>query len=112
MANAVVTILFLSLAPAAVDEPPLFSRPSAHFYNAVGEQIRVEMSANPTDVRVEQELTLTIQIHGAANPDQIRRPDLRTLDDFANRFHIDDLDDGRASAPCVFRYKLRPKNES
>ena len=111
---AIATIVLLSLSPAAADDVPLFGRPSVHYYDAIGEQIRVEMSAAPTDVRVEQELALTVRVTGAANPRQVRRPDLRAIDDFAARFHVDDLDDGPAPATAdrVFRYKLRPKNES
>jgi hypothetical protein len=112
--TAIVTILILSLSPATTADAPLFGRPSAHYYDAVGENIRVEMSAVPTEIRVEQELTLTVRVRGASNPSQIRRPDLRTLDDFSNRFYIDDLDEGPApvTSDRTFRYKLRPKNES
>src|SRR5205814_8781115 len=90
MINVIATILLSLFAPAVADDPPVFGRPSAHYYDAVGEQIHVEMSANPAELRVEQELTLAVRVTGAANPDQIRRPDLRDLDDFAARFHIDD----------------------
>ena len=107
-----VLISFLLVLPTS--EAPLVGRPREHFYNAVGQQVRVELIAAPTDVRVEDELTLTIQITGAANPEQIERPDLRTLDEFASRFHIDDLDEGTPQESPTgarnFRYRLRPKN--
>lgn len=109
--TALVTLS--ALLPAV--EAPLVGRPREHFYNAVGQPVRVDLSATPTDVRVEDELTLTIQISGAANPEQVERPDLRTLDEFASRFHIDDIDEDipKETAPGMrtFRYRLRPKND-
>jgi hypothetical protein len=112
-------LIFLSILAVStfvsVTEAPLVGRPREHFYNAVGEQVRVELHANPTDVRVEDSLTLTIQINGAVNPDQVERPDLRALEEFASRFHIDDLDEASAketpTGVRLFRYRLRPKNE-
>jgi hypothetical protein len=99
----------------SADDTPLVGRPREHYYNAVGEHVRVTMSAAPVDVRVEDELTLTISISGAANPHQIDRPDLRQLEDFAQRFHIDNIDEVADTATAIetrtFRYRLRPKNE-
>jgi hypothetical protein len=109
-----LSIIAVSIFVSATDAP-LVGRPREHFYNAVGQHVRVELSATPTDVRVEDELTLTIQITSAANSEQIERPDLRTLDEFASRFHIDDLDEGAPKesqvGARVFRYRLRPKND-
>src|SRR5262249_3838370 len=51
-------------------------------------------------------------ITGAANPEQIERPDLKQLPDFATRFHIDDLpEDAPPKGERIFRYRLRPKSE-
>jgi hypothetical protein len=112
-------LIFLSILAVSsfvsATEAPLVGRPREHFYNAVGQHVRVELSATPTDVRVEDELTLAIQISGAVKPEQIERPDLRSLDEFASRFHIDDLDEGgpkeSPNGVRTFRYRLRPKNE-
>lgn len=104
--------MYLLLTSAA--EAPLVGRPSDHYYNAVGEQVRVTVSARPTDVRVEDDIQFVVHIAGATNAEQIRRPDLRELDEFASRFHIDDLDEGpdtgTARGERTFRYRLRPKN--
>jgi hypothetical protein len=102
--------LLLMLTPVA--EAPVVGRPSEHFYGAVGEQVRVAMKASPTQLRVEEPLDLTLVIAGAANAEQIERPDLKQLPDFATRFHIDDLpEDAPPKGERVFRYHLRPKSE-
>jgi hypothetical protein len=108
--------LYGSILPATASEAPLVGRPRDYFFGAIGEQVRVEMSAQPTqNLRVEDDLTLTFVIHGAENPEQIQRPDLRQLDEFASQFYIDDLDDGPDPALArrerSFRYRLRPKSE-
>ncbi|HEV3145351.1 MAG TPA: hypothetical protein VGZ47_15775 [Gemmataceae bacterium] len=109
-----LSILAISTFVSAT-EAPLVGRPREHFYNAIGQHVRVELSATPTDVRAEDELTLSIQISGAVNSEELERPDLRTLDEFASRFHINDLDEGSARQTQAgernFRYRLRPKNE-
>jgi hypothetical protein len=109
--------LYGSILPATASEAPLVGRPRDYFFGAIGEQVRIEMSAQPTqNLRVEDDLTLTFVIHGAENSEQIQRPDLRQLDEFASKFYIDDLDDGPDPALArrerSFRYRLRPKNES
>jgi len=104
-------ILFiLSLVPSA--GAPLVGRPREHFYGAVGERVRVELRALPTELSVEEPLTLTLVVHGADNAEALNRPDLKLLPEFASRFHIDDIaDDGPPRSPRRFRYRLRPKNE-
>jgi hypothetical protein len=104
-----VALLALSLVPV---DAPVVGRPREHFYGAVGERLRLTMSASPTEVRAEDPLVLTIAITGAANPEQIERPDLKQLPEFANRFHIDDLpEDAPPAGQRVFRYHLRPKTD-
>ena len=109
-----VSLCLCGSIPAS--EAPLVGRPRDYFFGAIGERVRVEMTAEPKNVRVEDDLTLTFVIHGADNPEQIQRPDLRQFDEFASRFHIDDLDDGPdptlARGKRSFRYRLRPKRES
>jgi hypothetical protein len=93
-------------------DAPVVGRPSAHFYGAIGEQVRVEMKASPVELRVEDPLVLTLLITGATNPERIERPDLHQLPEFAQRFHIDDLpEDAPPQGQRVFRYGLRPKTE-
>ncbi|MFL5341783.1 MAG: hypothetical protein ACJ8F7_16685 [Gemmataceae bacterium] len=113
---AVSLVVVAALAPASATDAPLIGRPRDYFFGAIGERVRVEMTAVPTDVRVEDELTLTISIRGASNPGEIQRPDLAQLDEFASRFHTDDISDGPDPALSrgerSFRYRLRPKTES
>jgi hypothetical protein len=102
--------LLIALSPAV--EAPVVGRPSEHFYGAVGEQVRVAMKASPTQLRAEEPLDLTLVITGAVNAEQIERPDLKQLPDFATRFHIDDLpEDAPPKGERIFRYRLRPKSE-
>ncbi len=104
-----LSILLLALTPA---DAPVVGRPREHFYGAVGEPVRIEMKASPTQLRAEDPFDLTLVITGAANPEQIERPDLKQLPDFAQRFHIDDLpEDAPPKGQHIFRYRLRPKSE-
>src|SRR6516162_5418477 len=100
------------MAPA---EAPLVGRPSDYFYNAIGQHVRLEMSAKPTEVEVEGGIELILRVTGAENPAEIHRPDLRQVDEYARAFHIDDLDEssnaGIEAGSRTFRYHLRPKNE-
>ena len=104
--------MLVSLAAAAVD-PPLVGRPRDHFYGAVGKQVRVTLAASRSQVRVEEELTLTLHVSGVMNAERIERPDLRQLGDYDDAFYIDDLDDGPETPRTerYFRYRLRPKHE-
>jgi hypothetical protein len=93
-------------------EAPLVGRPEEHFHGAVGEHVRVELSASPTEVLVEQPFVLTLTILGADNPERIERPDLQRFPEFGTRFHIEDIrDDGLMTGKRVFQYRLRARNE-
>src|SRR5262245_9591513 len=99
---------------ATPDEAPLVGRPAEHFYGAVGERVRVEVSADRTELRAEERLTLTVRVSGAANPAKLQRPDLRQVPEFADRFHIDAAgpDGPEPNSPDGARayvYELRPK---
>jgi hypothetical protein len=77
------------------------------------------MQARPTEVRAGDPLTLTVRITADGVPQRPpRRPDLRRLSHFAERFHIErsscdrpdrTLPDGRG---WEFDYRLRPKSQA
>ena len=75
----------------------------------------IEMSAAPLEVRVEDELTLTLLVQGASNPEQIQRPDLSQIDEFApvpHRRFGRRRRSGVSRRERSFHYRLRPKNEA
>lgn len=95
---------------ATVVEPPVAGRP-ANYWGAIGSQFRVRMRAEPTRLRAEDPLILTVSITGNGNLEEIQRPDLRRLPRFVGQFHIDTLADRhiRAAKTREFDYRLRPR---
>jgi hypothetical protein len=85
-----------------------------YFDGAVGSRFRVQMRATPTDLLAEDPLLLTIRVTGTGNVQEIRRPDLRRLPRFSQRFHIENLTDRFLSAEQSqeFDYRLRPRTAS
>jgi hypothetical protein len=109
-----VTLLLASALPAArADEPPVKNRP-AHFNGAVG-SFQVTLEAKPTELRTDQTLTLMVRIlptGPVAQPP--RRPNLRDVPAFDERFYIENLPDpagARADGdPWEFVYRLKPRD--
>jgi hypothetical protein len=103
------------------DEPPVRNRP-ARFSGAVG-SFDIHMDIDPSEVHGDQAVTLTVRIE-ATGPvrEPPSRPNLRDLNEFTERFYIENLpgpDDhpeeqaaggGDAKGPWVFRYRLRPRS--
>jgi hypothetical protein len=107
------------------DEVPLVGRPvefpfsqaSAGFARQGGELLapfRVEATATPRRVEVEQPVTLTVTIRAVA-PVRLppRRIDLREVPAFSRHFHVEDVTDGKKErlGPTAWRwtYRLRPR---
>jgi hypothetical protein len=93
----------------AVD-PPVVGRPT-DFSGAIGGPFVVSLSAEPTQLTVEQPLTLTLRIVGPGNLRELPRPALGKLDSFRG-FAVDELDDEYHDGPPptrTFRYRLRPR---
>jgi hypothetical protein len=91
-------------------EPPVAGRP-AHFSGAIG-SYKVEMRADPTTLKAEDALTLTVRITGKDRLKGVSRPDLGRISRFARQFHIEnaserDLPDELARE---FDYCLRPRS--
>jgi hypothetical protein len=114
--------LLLLLSPSfllpqivAQEEAPLINQPSANFYHAQGRAVKVAWSVEPKVIPEGGELTATLTITGATNPQRIVRPDLKKLIDFQSRFAITDNVDpppGKGAMEVKFSYKLRPQNRS
>jgi hypothetical protein len=106
-------LLAPALPAAGVEEPPVKNRP-AHFNGAVG-SFQVTMEARPTELRTDQTLALTVRIvptGPVAQPP--RRPNLRDVPAFDERFYIENLPDPAGahtdSKRWEFVYRLKPRD--
>lgn len=98
--------------PLSID-PPLVGRPDG-FSNIVG-KYDIQVSAEPTDVRVEEPITLRVRIIGSG-PEKYE-PDRKHLDLFPNwdnDFYVQEMRDEhrmeRDKMTWLFVYRLKPKN--
>lgn len=101
-------LLFLCCLTLAADvEPPLVGRPE-NFSGAIG-VYKISMEATPTEVEVEQSITLTVRITGSAGLQGVKRPDLRRLPRFAQRFNVQNLGERQPTKEIQeYDYRLRP----
>ena len=101
-----VSCLMLLLAfGVARAQPPLFEPPQG-FYKARGNPVAATWSVDRTTLPENESITATLTIAGATNPQDIVRPDLAKIREFADRFQIENVP-GRSP---TFAYKLRPRN--
>jgi hypothetical protein len=95
------------------EEPPVRNRP-ARFSGAVG-TFAVKATATPTELHVEQPLTLTLHVTAVTPPRQPpRRPDLRDLPGFKESFYLEALPEPESSRhpddrTWEFKYRLKPR---
>jgi hypothetical protein len=102
------------LRGATTIEPPLVGRPAhAPFSEAVG-SFHPATTATPVELEAEGPLTFTLRITADGQVwEAPRRPDLRALPAFAERFYIDDVatpdetPTGRQGWEFVYRFKPR-----
>ncbi|MFO0848448.1 MAG: BatD family protein [Gemmataceae bacterium] len=91
-------------------------RAREHFYDAVAAgEVRVSWSADPTAVPQGGDVTLTLIVRGAANPAELRKPDLRKLPKYGERFQVIDRTDPPPKSDAAevrFTYTLRPRQTS
>jgi hypothetical protein len=108
-----VFLLFLAAQPGPID-PPLVDRP-VDFSNVVGEYM-VKVNAAPTDVQVEEPITLRIEITGAG-PEKYEpsRKHLHPLflDTWKDDFYVHEIRGEqrawREKNTWVFVYRLKPR---
>lgn len=96
--------------PDANDAPAIFQN-REHFYNAISTgNLTVTWSATPKEIAADGELSLTLTVANAQNPQRIRRPNLRSIPAFVERFReIVDVPDEMPNTVANFRYRLRPR---
>jgi len=92
--------------------PPIAGQP-VNFSGAIG-SYAIVMQAEPKSLQAEDSLTLTIRITvtGAGSLEQIRRPNLKRIGQFAKHFVIQDGKERDLAKEKTreFEYVLRPKN--
>jgi hypothetical protein len=105
-------ILHSSLVIARA-QPPFF-QPRAGYYKARGTpRVETRWLVEPLSVPEDGELTATLVVRGAANPQEVVRPDLRTLPEFNTRFQVEDVPGPPVAADAKevrFAYRLWPRN--
>ncbi len=109
VAGLVVLPLLTASAGAAEVVIPAVGQP-APFYGAAGKGVKVEATAEPTVLSLDDTITLTLRVRNLENAPDVRRPDLGELDAFRD-FQVEDDPAPEAEPPGtrVFRYRLRPR---
>ncbi len=111
-------VILISAAPVIAQppniDPPLVGRPDG-FSNIVG-KYTIQVSAEPTDVHVEESITLRIRIIGSGPAKY--EPDRKHLDLFPNwdgDFYVQEMRDehrvDRDQKTWLFVYRLKPKHD-
>lgn len=106
--SVLAALLAASGVGAAVDIP-VVGQPSP-FYGAAGRGVKVEATAQPTELTLDGVITFTIRVRNLDNAGDVRRPDLSELDAFRD-FQVEDDPAPESESPGtrVFRYLLRPR---
>lgn len=116
LARMLALLLAVSIAsPVAAQDQTLLNQPTAHYYHAQGSAVKVAWTVEPLSIPEDGELTATLTITGAANPQDIVRPGLKKLPEFQSRFVITDAATPPSAEPArevKFVYQLRPRNRS
>jgi len=105
---ACLLIALPATAAAGVDIPSL-GQPSP-FYGAAGNGVKVETTAEPTDLTLDDTILFTLRVSNLANAPDVRRPDFGELESFRD-FQVEDepLSEVEPPGTRVFRYRLRPR---
>ncbi len=110
-------LVMFTLASAARADDGLPSAVPPHFSQIVG-KYAISAAAAPTEVRVEQPITLKVQITGQGPVNQQpQRQRLRIFpEDIADDFFVEDVPEQDQAQPgegvWEFVYRLRPKHET
>lgn len=109
--NCPLIAVLVVAAPVGAAEVtiPAVGQPSP-FYGAAGKGVKVEATAEPTVLSLDETIAFTLRVRNLENAADVRRPDLGELDAFRD-FQVDDDPTPGAEPPGtrVFRYRLRPR---
>lgn len=99
-------------AIAAVDIPVL-GRPTP-FYGGAGSDVKLIVSAAPTDVTIDDSILLTIRVENLVNAKDVERINLEEIEAFHRDFQIADelTPESEPNGTRIFRYRLRPRQLS
>ncbi|WP_439625246.1 hypothetical protein [Gemmata sp.] len=103
----------LLAATARAQDVPLVGQPTANFFGAAGSGVKVAWAVEPRSVPEGEELVATLIVSNVTNPRKVRRPDLKTLPDFNDRFAVTDGPDVPVAGGATevrFAYRLRPRS--
>jgi len=89
---------------------PVVGQPSP-FYGAAGKKVKIEATATPTELTLDDSILLTLRIEGLLNAAEVERPNLADIEFFSRDFQIEDEpnEDEKVGGKCVFQYRLRPR---
>lgn len=93
-----------------VRDVPIEGRPPS-YAGAIG-QFQLAAAIRPSQVRVGDPMTLTLQLHGQGKLDDVQPPDLRAMPDIARHFRVYEPETETQPDGRQFIYKLRPLSES
>jgi hypothetical protein len=104
-----VVALIASAAHAQVNIP-VVGQPSP-FYGAAGKDVRIEASASPTEITLDESIIYTLRIRNLVNAADVERPDLNAITDFERDFQIEDepTTETEPAGTRIFKYQLRPR---
>lgn len=89
---------------------PVVGQPSP-FYGAAGKKVKIEATATPTELTLDDSIFLTLRIEGLLNAAEVERPKLADIELYSRDFQIEDEPNlaNEAADTRVFRYRLRPR---
>lgn len=99
-------------AHAAPVEIPPQGRPGEHFYGAAGVDVMVRSHVEPKAITLGEPIELTLTLDTLLNPEDVQRPDLKTLSEFHEAFRVEDVPERAGDiteTSRVFRYRLYPR---
>lgn len=89
---------------------PVVGQPSP-FYGAAGKKVKIEATATPTELTLDDTILYTLRIEGLLNAADVERPNLADIELFSRDFQIEDDPKVVEEKPGtrVFQYRLRPR---
>jgi hypothetical protein len=92
---------------------PVVGQPSP-FYGAAGKDVKVETSASPIELTIDDSIIFTIRVSKLLNSADVVRPDLTAIDEFRHEFQIQDeaTIEPEPNGTRIFRYRLRPRSST
>jgi hypothetical protein len=107
--NTLGVLLLAACAQAQIIIPAV-GQPSP-FYGAAGKGVKIEATATPTEITLDDSILYTLRITQLLNAPDVRRPNLGEVEAFQRDFQIDDepTSEPEPAGTRVFHYRLRPR---